>query len=62
MVCRSAYVREFRELGYRDASLRDLARLHDHGVTRTFAQRVNHDSSGAPVPIDQLIRMRDRGQ
>jgi hypothetical protein len=57
-----AYVREFRELGYRDASLRDLARLRDHGVTRTFAERVNHDSSGGPVPIDRLIRMRDRGR
>jgi hypothetical protein len=49
----------FRRLGYTRLSLEDLVRLRDHGVTLNFAERVRERDS--TITIDELIRMRDRG-
>jgi len=56
----ASFAEGFRRLGYTGVSLSDLVRLRDHGVTVSFAERVN-DRFGSRRPLAELIRMRDQG-
>jgi hypothetical protein len=51
---------DFRDLGYKDLSLRDFVRMRDHGVSAGFA-RQQRSSSGRLLSVEDLVRRRDRG-
>ena len=55
-----SFIDDFRELGYKDLSLRDFVRMRDHGVTAGFARQVR-SSTGRLASVEDLIRRRDRG-
>ena len=55
-----SFVEDFRDLGYKDLSLRDFVRLRDHGVSAGFA-RQQRSSDGGRASVEDLIRRRDRG-
>lgn len=55
-----SFAASIKDLGYGDISAEELTRLRDHGVSATFIRRVNGD--GPRVAIDDVIRMRDRGE
>ena len=54
-----SFAEGFKQLGY-SPSLGDLVWLRDHGVTVEFARRAR-ERRGSNVPLDELVRMRDRG-
>jgi beta-lactamase regulating signal transducer with metallopeptidase domain len=53
------FVSAFIAIGYKNLTIDELVRLRDHGVSASWAKRQNRD--GSRMPVDELIRRRDRG-
>jgi hypothetical protein len=54
------FVRQIRELGFRDASVDDLVSMRIHGVSADFARRAKARDPG--VTVDELVSMRIHGR
>ena len=54
------FVRQIRDLGFRDVSVDDLVSMRIHGVTPEFARRVKAREPG--VTVDDLVGMRIHGR
>jgi len=54
------FASDFRKLGYKALTLRQLVQLRDHGVTPSYARRAV-EASGT-LTVGELIRRRDEGQ
>jgi len=54
------FVRQIRDLGFRDASVDDLVSMRIHGVTTEFARKVKARDPG--VTVDELVSMRIHGR
>ena len=54
------FVRQIRDIGFRDVSVDDLVSMRIHGVTTEFARRVKE--RGPAVTVDELVSMRIHGR
>jgi hypothetical protein len=54
------FVRQIRELGFRDVSVDDLVSMRIHGVNADFARRAKARDPG--VTVDELVSMRIHGR
>jgi hypothetical protein len=54
------FVRQIRDLGFRDVSVDGLVAMRIHGVTTEFARRVKERAPG--VTVDELVSMRIHGR
>ena len=57
----AGFVRELRGLGYDRLSAEELIRLRDRGVSPSFVRRMNMNSNGQRMPVEQLIKLHDAG-
>jgi hypothetical protein len=55
----TGFLTDLKAAGYQRLATEDLVKLRDHGVSGGFIRKVN--AGGAPLPPDELIRLREGG-